>query len=582
MEAFALTDLIDTEVLQKIQDSFAAATHLHALTRDAAGGVVTEHSHPTPLCDLVDCDTLRNVFGDIIDADAARTWEATAEHPLGIANFVEPIEVGGQCIGSIEMIALLSRGELPDAVVGDLGRELHMDAAAARRLVEESTAASPADVDAARDLLRSIASVLSTLCLRNAQVQRQVRELSTLRHVASLLTSTTELQERLDLLTRITTETLGVKGCLIRLLDDDGDELIVKSVHNLSLAYLQKGPVRLADSSVDQEALRVGHVAIPDVVRDSRTIYPSETAAEGLCSMLCVGLRSKGRAIGTLRVYTAQPHEFGEDEVHLLAAIADHAASAIENATLYDRALRAQALDTELATAAEIQRHLLPAGDPAVPGFQLASRYIPYGRVGGDFYDFVPIENQHLGITIADVAGKGVPGAILMAATRAILRGHIDTVFAARDIVAQANLSLCRDIAEDQFVTLFYGALDTVSRRFTYCNAGHVPPLLFRDGQHRELSEGGLVLGVEPGFPYEERQFTFRKGDVIVFLTDGLTETMDPDGNTFGTQRVIEATRPHLGRSARVLLDMIWQAVRDFARGAPARDDFTIIILKVD
>ena len=187
MEAFALTDLIDTEVLQKIQDSFAAATRLHVLTRDALGGVVTEHSHPTPLCDLVDCDTLRNVFGDIIDADAARTWEATPEQPLGIANFVESIEVGGQCIGSIEMIALLSHGELPDAVVGDLGRELHMDAAAARRLVEESTADSPADVDAARGLLRSIASVLSTLCLSASAVAREHDYYRNLRYPKSLV-----------------------------------------------------------------------------------------------------------------------------------------------------------------------------------------------------------------------------------------------------------------------------------------------------------------------------------------------------------------------------------------------------------
>jgi len=346
--------------------------------------------------------------------------------------------------------------------------------------------------------------------------------------------------------------------------------------------YLEQGPVNLCDSAADQAALNGDVVYIPDVLKDPRTIYSREAAQEGLCSSLCVALRANDRAIGTIRVYTAQPRAFTDDDVRLFQAIASQAAAAIEHAALYGEALRAQAMDRELAVSADVQEHLLPRSDPVLPGFDIASRYIPYASVGGDFYDFVPIQDQHLGIVIADVSGKGIPGAILMAATRAILRGHIDTVFAARDIVAQANLSLCRDIAEDQFVTLFYGALDTVSRRFTYCNAGHVPPLLFRDGQHRELFEGGLVLGVEPDFPYEERQFTFRKGDVIVFLTDGLTETMDPDGNTFGTQRVVEATRPHLGRSARVLLDMIWQAVRDFARGAPARDDFTIIILKVD
>lgn len=581
MDTFRLTDLIDVEVLQKIQDSFAAATHLHVLTRDAAGQTVTRHSHPTPLCDVIDWQVLRKIFGEPIDAEAARAWQPTPERPMGVVNFVEPIEFDRQCIGSIEMIALLGRGEPPPDALSILSQEVELEADVLRQLVRESTAAGAEQVDAARGLLRSIAGVLSDLCRRHAESQRQVRELSTLREVASLLTSTTDLQERLDLLTRITTEALGVKGCLIRLLDEDGDELLVKSVHNLSRAYLEKGPVRLADSAMDQEALREGVAIVADVIHDPRSLYPREAAQEGLCSMLCVPLRNKGRAIGTIRAYTAQPHEFTEDEVRLFEAIASHAASAIENAALYERALRAQALDTELAAAGEIQRHLLPASDPAIPGFQIASRYVPHGTVGGDFYDFVPIQDHHLGIAIADVAGKGIPGAILMAATRAVLRGHIDTVYAARDIVTQANRSLCRDIAEDQFVTLFYAALDTANRRLTYCNAGHVAPILFRDSSHCALVEGGLVLGVEPDTPYEERQFTLETGDVLVFYTDGLTETMDPEGNTFGGRRLVEVTRPHVGSSASLILDTIWKAVRDFARGAPAHDDFTIIVLKV-
>jgi sigma-B regulation protein RsbU (phosphoserine phosphatase) len=390
-----------------------------------------------------------------------------------------------------------------------------------------------------------------------------------------------DLQGRLDLLTRITTEALGVKGCLIRLLDEHNGELNVKSVYNLSRRYLEKGPVNLADSAVDQEALLGRVVYSPDVTRDPRTLYPRESADEGLCSSLCVALRSKGRAIGTIRVYTAQPYEFSEDDLRLFEAIANQAAAALENAALYEEVLRAQALDQELATAAQIQGHLLPATAPVLPGFDIAFRYVPFGTVGGDFFDFVPIQNQHLGLVIADVAGKGVPGAILMAATRAILRGHIETVYQARDIVAKTNRSLCRDIGEDQFVTLFYGALDTVSRRLTYCNAGHAAPLIFRDGQHCELVEGGLVLGVDPLAAYEERQFTLHVGDVLVFYTDGLTETPNRAGEPFGRPRIIEGLLPHLAEPAQALLDRMWHALREFASGAPPRDDFTIIVLKV-
>ncbi|MFC1805922.1 SpoIIE family protein phosphatase, partial [Planctomycetota bacterium] len=546
MDPMRLTDLIDPAVLQKIQDSFAAATHLHVLTRDATGREVTEHAHPTPLCDLIDCEALHGTFGDPINADEAKAWAPTPELPIGIVNFIEPIEFGNQSFGSIEMIALLGREPPSPEYLGRLAEQLEMDAELLRELVAESTANSPEEVEAARGLLRSIAGVLSDLCRVNHEARRKVAELTTLYDVSTMLTQTMDLQGRLSILTRMATETLGVKGCLIRLIDEATGELVVKAVHNLSENYLAKGPVNLSDSAIDQEAIlgRVGY--IPDVTRDPRVMYPREAAEEGLASMLCVALRSRGRVIGTIRVYTAQPHQFTDDEARLFQAIANQAAVAIENAAFYEEAVRAQALDRELAAAAEIQGHLFPSSDPVIAGFDIASRYIPLGSVGGDIYDFVPIQDEHLGLVIGDVAGKGVPAAILMAATRAVLRGHIDTIYAARDIVANTNRSLCRDIADDQFVTLFYGALDTASRRFTYCNAGHALPLLFRDGTSCELLEGGMALGIDPDSPYDEGQFALHPGDLLVLYTDGLTETMNPDHEQFGRERIDDAVLPHL------------------------------------
>ncbi|MFW6163695.1 MAG: PocR ligand-binding domain-containing protein, partial [Planctomycetota bacterium] len=164
MEPMRLTDLINPAVLQKIQDSFAAATRLHVLTRDAAGQEVTEHAHPTPLCDLIDCRELRETFGRPISAAAARDWTPSPDHPIGIVNFAEPIEFGDASFGSIEMIALIGRGPPSAAFLANLAQRLDMDRDELHRLVAESTATSPEEIDAARDLLRSIASVLSDLC----------------------------------------------------------------------------------------------------------------------------------------------------------------------------------------------------------------------------------------------------------------------------------------------------------------------------------------------------------------------------------------------------------------------------------
>ncbi len=581
MQSSRLTDLIDVEVLQKIQDSFAAATRLHAVTRDGAGQAVTSPSRPTRLCALLDGAELAELCGAPLDLGAAMAWTPSEGRPFGIVRLAAPIEAAGACLGTVEMTGLLARGEPEPAAAAKAGERLGLTAEELTRLVGESWLRRPEALTAFSELLRSVADVLAELCRRGYESRRQLRELRALSDISTALTQTLSLQERLDLITRMTTETLRVKGCLIRLLDEASGELTVQSVHNLSRQYLEKGPVNLTDSATDQEAILGRVVYVADVRGDARTLYPRESAEEGLCSSLCVALRTKGRAIGTIRAYTGERHEFTEDEVRLFQAIAHQAAAAIENAELYEEARRAQALDRELEAAAAIQRRLMPTSDPAVPGFEIVSRYIPCGSVGGDLFDFVPIQNQHLGIVIADVSGKGVPGAILMAATRAVLRGSIETVYAARDIIAKTNRSLCRDIGEEQFVTLFYGALDTVNRRLTYCNAGHAAPLLFRGSQHCELREGGLLLGVDPKASYEERQFYIHGGDALVFYTDGLTDTMDPEGETFGRQRLLEAVLPHLAAPAREILDHVGHAVSEFARGAEPRDDFTVIVMKV-
>jgi len=578
MDPLRLVDVIDREVLQKLQDSFASALRLHVVTRDASGQAVTEPSQPTQLARLAACAGLTERCGAPLTPQEAEAWDPESDGPFAMARFVEPVGVPGACLGSIEVLVLLvGHNATPDCV-----EPADVDVAPDEilPLLQQRAAWGADELHAVGEHLRSISALLSSMCLRGSDSARRVRELTTLQHAARLMSDTMDLQERLDILTRIVTTTLGVRSCLIRLLDEEYGELAVKSVYNLSHRYLEKGPVNLCDNAADQAALNGDVVYIPDVLKDPRTIYSREAAQEGLCSSLCVALRANDRAIGTIRVYTAQPRAFTDDDVRLFQAIASQAAAAIEHAALYGEALRAQAMDRELAVAADVQEHLLPRRDPVLPGFDIASRYIPYASVGGDFYDFVPIQDQHLGIVIADVSGKGIPGAILMAATRAVLRGHIDTVFAARDIIAKTNRSLCHDIGEDQFITLFYAALDTLSRRLTYCNAGHAPPLIFRDGSHCFLVEGGLVLGVDQEFAYDERQFTLLAGDVLVFYTDGLTETMDPEGNTFDTHRVVDAASPHLGASAEAILDGIWHAVCDFARGAPARDDFTIIVLK--
>jgi len=165
-----------------------------------------------------------------------------------------------------------------------------------------------------------------------------------------------------------------------------------------------------------------------------------------------------------------------------------------------------QRIEHELSAAAKIQVRLIPREIPQLPAFKIAARNIPSEVVGGDFYDFISLADSHLGIVIADVSGKGIPSALLMASTRASLRAYLEDPHTVKETIARLNHVLYRDIEADQFVTLFYGTLDTQNGTFIYTNAGHNPPILFRNNETSLLDKGGMILGILPESKYEEEE----------------------------------------------------------------------------
>src|SRR6185437_1720173 len=166
-----------------------------------------------------------------------------------------------------------------------------------------------------------------------------------------------------------------------------------------------------------------------------------------------------------------------------LKAVAAQAASAIENTRLITEAIESEALEKQVALAAEVQRRMIPATPPVVPGLELSAVYVPAYTLGGDFYDFIPLPDNNIGMVIADVSGKGVPASLIMASVRAALRAQIDNVYYLYEVIRRVNLMLCRDTRDSEFVTLFYGVYNATTRRLTYCNAGHAPPMVLRDGK---------------------------------------------------------------------------------------------------
>jgi sigma-B regulation protein RsbU (phosphoserine phosphatase) len=216
-----------------------------------------------------------------------------------------------------------------------------------------------------------------------------------------------------------------------------------------------------------------------------------------------------------------------------------------------------------------------------IPGYDIAGRSIPAQMVGGDYFDFIPLEHNHMAICLGDVSGKGLPASLLMANLQATLRGQSLHPIAINQRVERANKLLYRSTDPEKFATLFYGVLGLDDHKFTFSNAGHENPyVLSANNETTRLTTGGTVLGVVDNFPYEEDVMPFRVGDVLVIFSDGITEAFDKDEDQFGEKRLDDVLDTCKHEPAEVIIDRIVEAVQNFADGAPQADDLTLIVVK--
>jgi sigma-B regulation protein RsbU (phosphoserine phosphatase) len=244
----------------------------------------------------------------------------------------------------------------------------------------------------------------------------------------------------------------------------------------------------------------------------------------------------------------------------------------------------------DMDEARRIQRKLLPATMPQVDGCEIAASWQPAAGVGGDCYDAIPSSHSRIGLSIADVVGKGIPAALLMSNLQATLRAFATELAAPADVCQQANRVLCGHIAEGRFISFFYCVVDTDEGTLTYSNAGHHPPILVRaDGRVERLGVGGPVLGIFASGTYDQAQVALESGDRLILYTDGITEVTPPgaDGENgslrdeFGDVRLTELIHRHRGCSAPALQSRLTDAVAHFSSGT-FQDDATLIVMAAD
>ena len=237
--------------------------------------------------------------------------------------------------------------------------------------------------------------------------------------------------------------------------------------------------------------------------------------------------------------------------------------------------------EREIAESRSIQEGFLPKQIPQFPGYEIASAWQSARIVGGDYFDVLSFDRNLLGLCIADVAGKGMPAALLMSNLQAAVRGLASADLRPDDLCGRLNVLLCRNIASDRFITFFYAHLDRASRVLQYVNAGHNPPIvLHRNGSHVRLTEGGGVFGVFPNQTFAMGTTHLEPGDRVVFYTDGVTEATDAHDEEFGDERLLRVLQENSASTANELQARILQAAGDFCSGR-WHDDATLLVLAV-
>lgn len=328
----------------------------------------------------------------------------------------------------------------------------------------------------------------------------------------------------------------------------------------------------------------IGHVAVTgkpyvshNVGEDRRYI----NARPRTQSEMVAPIISNEEVIGVFDLESDELDAYTNDDLEVLMLLASQVAIIIEKVMLHEQLIEKQRLETQLEVARQVQLQLLPARDPQIEGYDISAYNFPTEEVSGDYYDWVRIYDDQIGIVIADVSGKGVPAALLMAFLRASLRAATHIGYAPHISMSKVNYLLWESIERNQFVTAFHGILDATNRTLSYSNAGHSPALLMKaDGSARFEERGGVPLGMFRDSRYYEYFETIEPGEVFVLYTDGVTEAMNAAGEEYGRDRLIAAVRECRDLPAREMIDFMHRELIAWSDGQGITDDVTFFIVK--
>jgi len=415
--------------------------------------------------------------------------------------------------------------------------------------------------------------------LREENARREVTGRTALYQVGKRISSSLAIEEVLKLIIDSLQRVVPYDAAVIFLLEHERNRISVKTSRGYTRDAGEMINIKVGDGISGWAATTGLAVIVPDVHSDDRYVnLRPETRSE-----MAVPLMNGPEVIGVFNIESDRVDAYDESDRALLESFASQAAVAIQNARLYEESVRTRHLEKELEVAGEIQRMLMPRNIPSVPGLSLTVYHEQSMEVGGDFYDVFTLYSKYVALAVGDVAGKGVPGAIMMASLYTVFHEYAQLeVMTPSDVMGIVNERLHDESETGRFATLFYGLLGLQDGTMQYCNAGHPSPILCRaDGSVTHLDKGGLILGPFLKSAYEMGTTKLVEGDILVLYTDGVIEARNGQGEQFGVHGLTQVLRTCAGLEADEVKDRLTSTLLTHTCDTTHHDDVTIITLKV-
>ncbi|MBV9126506.1 MAG: SpoIIE family protein phosphatase, partial [Verrucomicrobia bacterium] len=352
-------------------------------------------------------------------------------------------------------------------------------------------------------------------------------------------------------------------------------------------SYLRLHPVNKEDGLLARVWQKQEPLFLPSLAQDGLLVQLQGGSKGKTESVIAAPLSYADQKLGVLALANGpQGRAFTLPDFEVFKSIAEQSAFALYNAIVYSEVNEKKNLDRDLEIARDIQRILLPAASPEVPGFEIAGINVPARQVSGDYYDYLTIDDQHFGVAIADVSGKGVPASLIMAMCRSVLRSQAPHNPSAADALRKVNRQLFPDMKEDMFISMAYAILDHAAGELSFCRAGHDAPLLYSaaTGKVVKINPPGMALGIDSGTVFDRltrnTAVPLEHGDCFILYTDGITEALDENGQEYGLERMNSVVQASAPEGAATVVKRLTDDVRAFCGNQPQNDDITLIVIR--